>query len=468
MLKCPIGLGRCSKYLIFILGTVVFKTINNFIFDDRINPKNEGGIFGFVPVLSNHFYIQYFLRYISYIIGGFILEKVLIRKTETEKANINYSNEESNDSQASENNEVDSQRSLLIFNERNKNFKLKKYENLFVCTSYSISREIVRILYKFKFDKIEIWTFEILFILFFLKKYFVIHLYNYKKFALFIILIPTTILLVTSTILPYTNYGDGSLDKNSYEEIESTTGSKYYSIPISIVFLFATMFLSYSRVKSKVLMDLRYLSPYLIICYIGIAGAILTLIILIFSSFLKCWDGIDDICLVKDLKNDTILYLDNAYIYFHNLGNSGYKMYIEIFLVIPFFLIINFLEFACEILVIYFFNPYFILLRDNIYYFGIRLVFIIFNYKDYQKYISLTQFLILELSELLSIFAFGIYLEIIELRFCGLDRYLKRNSIKRSEEENNDNKDNKLITSMSSENEYYEENNSEMDMSNSN
>ena len=108
------------------------------------------------------------------------MEKVLIKKTETEKANINYSNEESNDSQASENNEVDSQRSLLIFNERNKNFKLKKYENLFVCTSYSISREIVRILYKFKFDKIEIWTFEILFILFFLKKYFVIHLYNYK------------------------------------------------------------------------------------------------------------------------------------------------------------------------------------------------------------------------------------------------------------------------------------------------
>ena len=65
----------------------------------------------------------------------------------------------------------------------------------------------------------------------------------------------------------------------------------------------------------------------------------------------------------------------------------------------------------------------------------------------------------MELSELLSIFAFGIYLEIIELRFCGLDRYLKRNSIKRSEEENNDNKDNKLITSMSSENEYYEKNN---------
>ena len=56
----------------------------------------------------------------------------MIKKTETEKANINYSNEESNDSQASENNEVDSQRSLLIFNERNKNFKLKKYENLFV------------------------------------------------------------------------------------------------------------------------------------------------------------------------------------------------------------------------------------------------------------------------------------------------------------------------------------------------
>ena len=49
----------------------------------------------------------------------------------------------------------------------------------------------------------------------------------------------------------------------------------------------------------------------------------------------------------------------------------------------------------------------------------------------------MSQFIILELSEFLSILAYGIYLEIIELRFAGLDRYLKRNIIQRAENEDN-------------------------------
>lgn len=327
-----IGIGRCSKYLIFILGTVIFKTLNNFIFNNQINPKSQSGIFGFEPVLSNHIYIQNLYKYISYIIGGCIFEYVLIKKSQTKKENIS-------DTKSSEEN-LSHQATMLIYNEQDEDDQKKNYEIIVVCLSYCISYEIISLLYLFKFDRIEIWTLEILFVLYFMKKYFKIKIYNFKKLALVIILVPITILLIISTVLPYSYHElpeEKSEDLNAYEEIEAITGSKTYFIPISLLFITMTIFLSYSRVKSKVLMDLRYLSPYLIICYIGIAGAILTLIILIFSSFLKCWDGIDDICLVKDLKNDTILYLDNAYIYFHNLGNSGYKMYIEIFLVIPFF-----------------------------------------------------------------------------------------------------------------------------------
>ena len=81
-----IGFGKCSKYLIFILGAVIFKTINNFIFENQINPESEGGIFGFVPVLSNHVYIQYLYRYISYIIGGLIFEYFLLKKTRKDES----------------------------------------------------------------------------------------------------------------------------------------------------------------------------------------------------------------------------------------------------------------------------------------------------------------------------------------------------------------------------------------------
>ena len=460
-----IGIGRCSKYLIFILGTVIFKTLNNFIFDNQINPKSQSGIFGFEPVLSNHIYIQNLYKYISYIIGGCIFEYVLIKKSQTKKENIS-------DTKSSEEN-LSHQATMLIYNEQDENDQKKNYEIIIVCLSYCISYEIISLLYLFKFDRIEIWTLEILFVLYFMKKYFKIKIYNFKKLALFIILIPITILLVISSVLPYSYHElpeEKSEDLNAYEEIEAITGSKTYFIPISLLFITMTIFLSYSRVKSKVLMDLRYLSPYLIVFYIGIFGSILIFIMLTLISIFKCSDGIAHFCIVKDLNDESILYIDNAIIYFQELGESGKRMYIEIFLVIPFYLIIKFFEFTCEILVIYYFNPNYVLVRDNLYYGIIRLIFVLVNNKDYQHDISLTQFIILEISEILSIFAYGIYLEIIELRFCGLDRYLKRNIIKRSEKEkrlkskdyNMESNENKLMTSMSSE--YFEEGNSDLEM----
>ena len=460
-----IGIGRCSKYLIFILGTVIFKTLNNFIFNNQINPKSQSGIFGFEPVLSNHIYIQNLYKYISYIIGGCIFEYVLIKKSQTKKENIS-------DTKSSEEN-ISHQATMLIYNEQDEDDQKKNYEIIVVCLSYCISYEIISLLYLFKFDRIEIWTLEILFVLYFMKKYFKIKIYNFKKLALVIILVPITILLIISTVLPYSYHElpeEKSEDLNAYEEIEAITGSKTYFIPISLLFITMTIFLSYSRVKSKVLMDLRYLSPYLIVFYIGIFGSILIFIMLVLISIFKCSDGIADFCMIKDLNDEKILYIDNAIIYFRELGESGKRMYIEIFLVIPFYLIIKFFEFTCEILVIYYFNPNYVLVRDNLYYGIIRLIFIIVNNKTFEQDISLTQFIILETSEVLSIFAYGIYLEIIELRFCKLDRYLKRNIIKRSEKEKrlksmsvNDSNDNKLMTSMSSE--YYEEGNSDLEMS---
>ena len=268
--------------------------------------------------------------------------------------------------------------------------------------------------------------------------------------------------------MPFTSHEspeEKSTDVNAYEEIEAITGSKLYSIPLFIFFILLEILLSYSRVKAKVLMDLRYLSPYLIIFYIGICGSILILIMLIILSIFKCSDDFYDICMVRDLNDETLLYIDNAIIYFQELRETGNRMYIEIFLIIPFYLIIKFLEFTCEVLVIYYFNPNYVLIRDNLYYGITRIIFIIVNNSNYQNHIRLTQFIILESSEIISVFAYGIYLEIIELRFCGLDRYLKKNIIKRSEAEkrlkskdsNNESNDNKLFNSMASENEFFEE-----------
>ena len=121
MPKFFIGFGKCSKYLIFILGTVVFRTLNFFIFDDQIKQKNEKGIFGFSPILSNHRYIQNILKYISYIIGGSICECILSKKTKTKKRNDNNDNPEKEEK---ENIDRNSSNSMLIFNDQNEKLKI--------------------------------------------------------------------------------------------------------------------------------------------------------------------------------------------------------------------------------------------------------------------------------------------------------------------------------------------------------
>ena len=425
MVKCFIGIGNCSKYYLFILGGVACVIFKSIIFKNNFDPKSVGGIFGFIPDLKEHTYIQYFYKYMSYIIGGFITEYVLKKKyKKNESKEISHYNNNIN---------------RLIYNSLSKSSFQKKIDIFIVCCSYCISTELISLLYVFGFDIIEIWTLEILFVLYFMKKYFVINLHNFQKVAIIIILVPTTLLLILSTLLPYTEHDspeEKSEDINSYEIIEQITGSKLYSIPILGALIVLNIGLAYSRVKSKVLMDLRNVSPYLIVFFIGICGTIVEIIILIITSSVKCSGAIEKFCGIQESDNSTEIYLENVQIYFKHMANSENNIYIEIFIIIPLFLFLNFFQLIFDFLIIYHFNPNYILIRDNIYFFFFRLILVLVNIDSFQIYISLPQFIILELSELLSIIAFLIYFEIIELKFCGLNRNVKRNISMRAESEN--------------------------------
>ena len=159
MSKAIIGIGKCSKYYLFILGTIICKVMRTFIFANEINPKSEGGIFGFTPILNDHLIIQYFYKYISFIIGGLISEYIL-RKKENENEDIN--------------NHYHHQ---LIENDEYKSSKQKKCEILIVCFAYCIAFELNEIFYYFDFGVIDLWTFDILFVLYFMRKYFIINIY---------------------------------------------------------------------------------------------------------------------------------------------------------------------------------------------------------------------------------------------------------------------------------------------------
>ena len=435
MSECFIGIGKFSKYYFYILGTSLLKLLKNFLFGfSSINPESRKGLFGFMPELSKHPLVQSLYQYISYIIGGILFNYIISRNLMSE--NINKNNNKKNS---------------LIFKYIIHNKQYQGSENIsifgifIVCFFYFLHQTALNAMYLFNFDGLDIWTFDIIFILLFMDTYFIINLYKHKKYSIMFILITCTPLLVFSSFLSYTNHDDTEeqsiRDNNTYKIIEIMTGSIFYFIAIFIIFIFLSCIISYARVKTKVLIDIYYISPYKIIFYIGLFGFILTLIILILTTIFSCKGNekiIPNYCLIKKDDNSKEYYYDNINFYFNDIKNnlSTIEFILEISLVTPIFLIVNFFEMTCEILTIMYLNPTYLLIRDNLYYAFAKIIFILFFInKNFEHYITLKQFLILETSEILALIGYSVYLEMVELRFCELENDLKKNIIERGDRE---------------------------------
>ena len=78
-----------------------------------------------------------------------------------------------------------------------------------------------------------------------------------------------------------------------------------------------------------------------------------------------------------------------------------------------------------EILTIYYLNPMYCLMLNNICY-GTQKV-ILFILDEEKKYLA--YFIFSEIPEIIAFFGYIIFLEIIELNFCGLNENIRRNII---------------------------------------
>ena len=66
-----ISLGKCSKYYLYILGTIFFRCLKDCIFGFvAIDPESKIGLFGFIPKISGHYLLQDFYKYLSFIFGA--------------------------------------------------------------------------------------------------------------------------------------------------------------------------------------------------------------------------------------------------------------------------------------------------------------------------------------------------------------------------------------------------------------
>jgi hypothetical protein len=208
------------------------------------------------------------------------------------------------------------------------------------------------------------------------------------------------------------------------------------------------MMRDYSWVRLKYLMDVKSKPMFKVLLFIGIIGTILILIFLIIMTNVPCkvmtnvtnsgnntfFDNnknqnvnfVEEICGLIDY-NDTsrslTFYYDNYKIFFKDLAESNRRT-IEI-VIIPVYFIINIMINFCSVMILKYIDANAMLVNINVNYLISRMVTYI-KKGGKKEYLTLAEFILLELCEILAILAYMIYIELIELKFCKLDYHLKK------------------------------------------
>ena len=243
--------------------------------------------------------------------------------------------------------------STLIYNNILKFPKKDIFSCIFICFVYVLHLESLKIVGYFKLGSLNIWTAHIGFVIIFMNIYYTQNVYKHQLYSMIFVIFLDTILIVASTFLDY----DGN--KNIYQVKGIILCNFVILYYISISFIFA-----YAEVKTKILIDRKYLSPYLIIILIGIIGFIINTITALIFEFYgnKC----------NDLSEVNINCYTNVSSYFNILktlfNNSPKDFYLEIFFFSLFLVIFEFLNMTFAIFIYKYLNPGYLLFSDNIYF----------------------------------------------------------------------------------------------------
>jgi hypothetical protein len=255
------------------------------------------------------------------------------------------------------------------------------------------------------------------------------------------------IIIINTILLFYASIDRIILNDNTkqFENIYENKGIEICLIMI-VIYIDVSFLIAYARVSGKILMDNKFISPYKIIILIGIFGLFYNLIIFLFFII----KGSNTIC--QNSADRENIYCFGETNYFSELFNNNIlDNFIEITCTLI-YIFSHFLALAFELLTIKYLNQNFILMSDNVYY-EILKIKIFIPEKD--KGPLWNNFIILQLAEFFKFIGLLIYLEIIELRFCGLNKNTKINISKRSFKDKiesscdfNENFDNESVSSI--------------------
>ena len=383
MSDCLISCGNCSTLYLYIVYRIIFKGLKDFILT---------GIFEIKPELNNHILIKSIYKYIGFILFGFLFYKIRNKKNSDKNNKINIG-------------KVGTKfNSELIYYKRNNTNKFSMLRFIITCILYVLFLEFIEISYFYGFHDLDFWIFNIAFTVFFISKYYSIKTYRHHFCSLSFIFFTNFIILIIKSFQPdkenENNNESDKENKNVYDNVLKFFPSKYFCFVIIFIYILNSLTISFTRVVTKELMELKYISHYRIIFFIGVSGFILTFFLLIISSNFFPSEGNEK-------------YLDDFSVYFKNFDKN---IWTEI-LVIPFYLFISFMEFNYEILIIYYLNPIYFLISDSLYY-GLQSIVLVFI--EFSKKNSLTV-----LADFFAFIGYSIYVEAIIFNFCGMNKDTK-------------------------------------------
>ena len=325
---------------------------------------------------------------------------------------------------------------LLIFNDSvDEMGSISILNLLFIITVYTCIEYLSDIFSQLGLMIFDYWMFELLIISYINAKMFKLKIFRHQMFAIIFNSFICLLFRLPSFILSFSLEDKGN--ENDGKSLFKL--SKWFIVLGLFIYIIIITTRAYSYTKIKWFMDLKYISATKLLIYIGFIGILVSSISCIIETNIKCSNQIN-FCEVNNTNNSS-KYLDNFDVYYEKI--SALKNYEKIYeiCIIVFGVICNFFALYFDILIIQYLTPVHFIFYSSIYYSIIKIIAIFynklktnhfFNGKEVNDEKRFYIFLLDLFGNIIAIFGFLIYLEIIELGFCKLNYNLKRDDVTQS------------------------------------
>ena len=303
---------------------------------------------------------------------------------------------------------------IQLIYEKENSFKTNNANIIFVAFTWVLHILLIKMYYVSNFSYLDYWAFEMIITYYISKKMFKIQIYNHQKFAIYFITIFCSILIFCSFILTLV------------DEKDIIYKDHPIFIPIGIIIYFIILFIrSYSNCKIKWLTDSKYISTSKFLLIYGIIWTICCTIIYTITTLVDCGENKLDLCYIE---KDGKTYFDSFTAFYDEYFKHSFK-FIDIILFII-LIISKFFVSLYYVLTIKYITPVYAICLPSIHYFILQVI-LVFNtiIQGKTEIISshLAKVIIEILTDFFSVLGIFVYIELIEIRICGLHYNLRRN-----------------------------------------